>query len=135
LEFIDGATEWNAFFEIPPGKTKFYGGGNIKIDIDFCLVGDTLTNGQTIIFGVGLTNVAIGATIDTSPPTTSTGYSTATYTLGGSETTLYRRSLTVTITADASVSNGNFWVGRLIRKTGTDTCVANARVLGITVYE
>lgn len=136
LEFIDGATELNAFFTIPSKRTAQYGGtANIKIDIDFALVGATLTNTHTVIFGVGLIELNAGTTIDTAPPTSSTGYASATYTLGASETTLFKRTLTVEITADASISAGQTWLGRLIRKTGTDTSVANARVLGITVYE
>jgi hypothetical protein len=136
LEYVDGATEWNAFFTIPSRETSQYSGtANIKIDIDFALVGATLTNTHTVIFGVGLIGLSAGTTIDTAPPTTGTGYSSATYTLGASETTLFKRTITITIAADASIASGQQWLGRLIRKTGTDTSVANARVFGITVYE
>lgn len=135
LEFADGATELNAFFLLPSQRTSQYGdAANIKIDVDFILVG-TLTQNATIIFGVGLIEINAADAIDTAPPSSGTGYASATYTIGAAESAGLRRTVTITITADASISSGQIWIGRLIRKTGTDTSVANAKVLGITVYE
>jgi len=135
LDYADGATELNAFFCLPSKFTSQYSGSaDIKIDVDFYLTG-TLTEGHTVIFGVGLIEMNTGATVNLAPPTTSTGYSSATHTIGASESASYRRTVTITITADASISAGQLWVGRLIRKTGTDTSVASAKVMGITVYE
>jgi len=127
----------NVFFQIPSRRTTKYNGGDIKVDIDFLLVGGTLTDTHTVIFGVGLIEVNDAAAFDIAPPISTSGtvWNTQTYTLGASETTLYKHTITITLTADASVSAGQVWVGRLARLTSADTSVAAAYVTGITVYE
>lgn len=135
LDYADGATEQNAYFLIPSYRTSQYSGyNNIKVDIDLVLTG-TLAAGNTIIFGIGLVAVQVDGLIDAVAPTTGTGFATGTYTIGAAESSSKLKKITVTVTADASIGEGLTWIGRLIRKTGTDTSVATARVLGVTVYE
>lgn len=132
LDFT-AAGNLNAFFSVPSRKTASYSGTkDIKIDIDFCLSG-TLTNTQTVIFGIGLIEINSGTSIDTTPPISGTGYGSVTYTLGSSEVSLGKITVTITIPATSTISNGEQWVGRL--KRVTDTSVALVKVLGITVYE
>jgi len=141
LQFIDGS-DLNVYFQLPSRVTSGYAGGNINVDIDFLLVGTTLTDGHTIKFGVGIVEVNDATAINIAPPTetgatdgTVTGYAKVAYTLGASETTLFKHTITATITADASITAGQMWIGRLHRRTGLDTSVAAAYVTAITVYE
>jgi hypothetical protein len=115
--------------------TSVYAGGNIKVKIDGLLTG-TVTNAQTIIFGVGIIGVADGEVYDATPPTSSNGYNSGTFTI---DTATYatgdKFSLLVTITAHSSIAAGEEWKGYIKRLTATDTAVASAEVTGITVYE